>query len=69
MTREEWQNTEKKIDPNYAGSIFEAMDLSDKLCPACNAHLSKSDICLNACHLGTDGRQRFQGALTGQAKS
>jgi hypothetical protein len=28
-------------------------------CPECRAHLSTSGICLNACHLGRAGRERF----------
>lgn len=33
------------------------------LCPACNAHLAKFGICLNVCHLGTDGQKRFTEAM------
>ena len=33
--------------------------LQKELCPICKANLSKSGICLNACHLGKDGQKRF----------
>lgn len=34
--------------------------LQKELCPVCKAHLSKKHgICLNACHLGEEGKKRF----------
>lgn len=68
MTREEWQNAEKKIDPNFKGSIFEQIGWTEYLCPNCNAHLTQSKICLNACHLGDTKKYRFQNELTGEVK-
>lgn len=59
MTPIEWEEAEKKVDESFAGSIYEELGLTDKLCPVCNAHLTKSGICLNACHLGTDGMSKF----------
>ena len=40
--------------------IAKLAGLVELLCPVCSAHLAKSGICLNACHLGEDGQKRFQ---------
>jgi hypothetical protein len=32
-------------------------------CPVCDAHLSASGICLNACHLSKASRDRFNSVL------
>lgn len=50
---------QSKTDPNFKGSLFEKLGLSDKLCPTCNAHLAQSGICLNACHLTNGQRIRM----------
>jgi hypothetical protein len=58
--------TEPKIDPNFEGSIFQKLGLSEVLCEDCGAHLSARGICLNAC-----GLKRFQNlrqALFGEEK-
>jgi len=54
----EWQETEKRIDPDFVGSIWEEMGWDAELCPACDAHL-RSGICLNACHLSKASQERF----------
>lgn len=59
----EWQNAEKKIDPDFVGSIFEKMGWDAELCPTCNAHLH-GGVCLNVCHLSRVSRKRF-GKLMG----
>lgn len=33
------------------------------LCPECGAHLSKSGICLNACHLTAEQYRRFHNGI------
>ena len=50
MINKEWLEAEKKIDPNYEGSVFQKMGFDALLCPVCNAHL-RDGICLNNCHL------------------
>lgn len=59
----EWLSAEKKIDPDFNGSIFQKLGFEPQLCPVCGAHLKKVEdavteayqpndlICLNACHL------------------
>jgi len=42
--------SEPKIDPNFKGSIFEKLGLSEVLCDDCGANLS-GQICLNGCDL------------------
>lgn len=32
---------------------------SMEVCPKCDAHLAPSGICLNACHLSDESRERF----------
>ncbi len=54
----EWHRAEKKVDPNFAGSLWEYLGYDDKLCPTCRAHLF-TGICLNACHLSATSRKRF----------
>lgn len=54
----DWHATEKKTDPDFAGSIWEEMGYEDKLCPTCEAHLH-GGICLNACHLSRQSRERL----------
>lgn len=39
------------------------------LCPECGAHLSVSGICLNACHLGSDGQKRFAAHMAATLRS
>ena len=58
MTRQEWQDAEKKLDPNFEGSLSQKIGCDKELCPSCNQHL-KGGICLNACHLGDDGARAF----------
>lgn len=52
-----------KKDPNFKGSVFETLGFSENYCPSCNAHLMPSGICLNACHLTPDQRQRMAQGL------
>lgn len=47
--------SEPKIDPDFEGSLFQKLGLSNVLCDDCGAHLSAKGICLNACQL-----RRFQ---------
>lgn len=63
-----WLQAEKKTDPNFEGSIFQALGFSELLCPTCGAHLKDIGeengeqfryICLNACHLTNESRLRF----------
>jgi hypothetical protein len=54
----EWLKAEKKVDPEYAGSIYEDMGMDNILCPTCGAHL-KGGICLNTCHLSKASQERF----------
>ena len=58
MTKAEWQASNKKRDPKFKGSIFEALGYQGRLCPNCQAHLRKG-ICLNACHLGDGDKISF----------
>lgn len=58
MTRSEWLLAEKEIDPKFAGSMWEQLGYQATLCPTCHAHLHDG-ICLNACHLGDAGKERF----------
>lgn len=43
------------------------LGLSAYVCPVCGAHLKETEpdlfICLNACHLGRTGKERFQATL------
>lgn len=55
---QEWREAEKEIAPDFKGSLMEQLGFDDKLCPTCNANL-KNGICLNACHLSKDARERF----------
>jgi len=54
----EWQKADKKIDPNFEGSIFQKLGYDEKLCPTCGAHLYEG-ICLNTCHLGQQSQMDF----------
>ena len=47
-------------DENDGGAI---LGLSKYLCPNCAAHLARSGICLNACHLGRMGMARFNAVM------
>lgn len=58
MTRTEWMAAEKKVDEDFTGSLWEQLGYENKLCPTCGAHLH-GGICLNACHLGDAGQDRF----------
>lgn len=70
MTATEWQQAEKKTDPEFAGSLHERLGFSPELCPVCGGHLYKDpqgeSICLNACHLGTAGKAAFDKLGFGQ---
>ena len=50
MINKEWLAAEKKIDPDFKGSIFEMLGFDPLLCPVCSAHL-QDGVCLNLCHL------------------
>jgi hypothetical protein len=54
----EWTETPKETDPNFEGSIWQKMGHDPELCPTCGAHLYDG-ICLNACHLTRESRERF----------
>jgi hypothetical protein len=50
--------------PHYYDETFNEKNimydvLVSELCPVCKAHLSKSGICLNACHLSPRMREKF----------
>jgi hypothetical protein len=50
--------------PHYYDETFDENGimgdvLVKELCPICKAHLSKSGICLNACHLSPRQREKF----------
>ena len=62
MYNKEWMEAEKKVDPNFEGSIWEKLGHENRLCPTCEAHLYKG-ICLNACHLAPDTKKRFEESL------
>lgn len=46
-------------DEQWEEDGFLASVMQKELCPICKAHLSTSGICLNACHLGKEGQERF----------
>jgi len=48
---------------NNAGDKSKVYDEAN-FCPDCEAHLSASGICLNACHLSVGSHRRFQAILT-----
>lgn len=53
-------------DPNFKGSIFEKLGLSEYLCPECGAHLKETPsdlICLNSCHLPKHWQKRFNSLI------
>jgi hypothetical protein len=54
----DWNSLEKKVDPNFDGSLWQKLGYEARLCPVCGAHLHEG-ICLNACHLSTSARERF----------
>lgn len=59
-----------KKDPDFNGSIWDKMELySDLLCPICEAHVTKTGICLNACHLSPASRDRFNKLVVSAAES
>lgn len=41
----------------------------DEFCPKCNAHLSASGICLNACHLSAESQEKFNRLFAAVTKS
>jgi hypothetical protein len=55
---EDWEKAEKKIDPNFEGSMWQTLGMDKELCPTCNAHLHNG-ICLNACHLTPASKMAF----------
>lgn len=57
-----FNKSETLKDPEFKGSIFEKLGLSEYLCPECKAHLKESMgdlICLNACHLPKHWQRRL----------
>ena len=62
MIDQNWLNTTKEQDPNFAGSIHEKLGFDNAICPTCGTHL-RNGICLNACHLTPRSRQRFSEAI------
>jgi hypothetical protein len=54
----DWFDIEKKVDPNFVGSVFDQMGFEKELCPTCGAHL-RGGICLNACHLTKTSQKKF----------
>ena len=61
---QEWILAEKKIDPNFIGSLFETLGFEATLCPTCGSHLHHG-ICLNACHLAKESREKFATLMSG----
>jgi len=58
MINKQWFDAKKKIDPDFAGSLFEEIGFDKELCPTCDSHL-KDKICLNACHLSKETQEKF----------
>ena len=61
-----FNKNEAKKDPDFKGSIFEKLGLSEYICPECTAHLKKSGsqlICLNACHLPKHWQKRLSDGM------
>lgn len=54
----DWIRAEKQIDTEFEGSLEQALGYDPVLCPTCGAHLH-GGICLNACHLSDETRQKF----------
>lgn len=52
---------------NGAGDGKKVYD-EEKFCPSCGAHLSASGICLNACHLSSESRARFNSLFKKDSK-
>jgi hypothetical protein len=47
--------------------FHKVLELSDNICPDCQAHLAKDGICLNGCHLTGGQFRRFQQAMNALA--
>jgi hypothetical protein len=58
----------------YENKIWRSLGLEDEKCPYCGSHLKLVDkpsyeggvgmpICLNACHLGKAGQERFNARM------
>ena len=62
VLNEDWMRAEKVTDPDFEDSLSEQLGFDAQLCPTCHAHLWKG-ICLNACHLSDDMRERFYAKL------
>lgn len=63
----QWVAAEKKIDPDFEGSLEQKLGFDNLLCPTCGAHL-KDNICLNACHLSAESRKRFSQIMAGLSR-
>jgi len=61
---QEWMKAEKKIDPDFIGSLYETLGFEATMCPTCGSHLHQG-ICLNACHLAKVARQKFADLMSG----
>lgn len=55
-------------DEEFAASYGPALEMDKAKCSVCDA-LLKGGICLNACHLGSVGKRRFQDHLISFAES
>ena len=60
---EDFYSLPRKTDPDFKDSIFDKMGHTDQLCPICGAHITKSDICLNGCHLAHQTLEKFNGMM------
>ena len=54
----DWYATEKEIDPDFEGSIWQELGYDPELCSTCGAHLH-GGICLNVCHLSESSQAKF----------
>lgn len=61
-TAKEWQDAPKKIMKDFEGSVWEQTGHENKICPICQSPLHDG-ICLNGCHLGSSGKERFSAFL------
>lgn len=67
---EEWLKAPKAIDSDFSGSLSERLGYNRLICPKCGSHLfGKEDepMCLNACHLTQEGRNRLHATLASAA--
>ena len=63
MYDQEWVMAEKKVDPDFEGSLLQQLGFDPELCPTCEAHLH-GGICLNTCHLTKESRVKFAALMS-----